>query len=281
MINRLNVASIYVLDKEEALDFYVNKLGLEKGNDVRQGDYRWLTVAFPASGDRDLAGAAGPAAARRSDRRQLRELVTKGALGGLVFITDDARALYETLKAARRHRLHPGAHRPLLRHRHGHPRPLRQRHPDPAAGEGRARRRRPKQRAGPRAPAALGGHKGNGVSLGGFGFVAVRAPDGILSPHDTNAVSFAQDPVRGLLRRPHAERQPDGWQQRQPDLPRERLQAHGHARDRDHARSLCAPSTIGADVINERFDVYVIPFANAFRISFAEQLARYTSVIES
>jgi catechol 2,3-dioxygenase-like lactoylglutathione lyase family enzyme len=37
MITRLNVASIYVLDKEEALDFYVNKLGLEKGSDVRPG----------------------------------------------------------------------------------------------------------------------------------------------------------------------------------------------------------------------------------------------------
>ena len=29
---------------------------------------------------------------------QLRELITKGALGGLVFITDDAQGLYETLK---------------------------------------------------------------------------------------------------------------------------------------------------------------------------------------
>ena len=47
MISRLNVATIYVLDKDEALDFYVNKLGLEKGNDVRQGDYRWLTVRVP------------------------------------------------------------------------------------------------------------------------------------------------------------------------------------------------------------------------------------------
>ena len=28
----------------------------------------------------------------------IRELITKGALGGLVFHTDDARALYETLK---------------------------------------------------------------------------------------------------------------------------------------------------------------------------------------
>ena len=36
MISKLNVATIYVLDKDEALDFYVNKLGLEVGNDVRR-----------------------------------------------------------------------------------------------------------------------------------------------------------------------------------------------------------------------------------------------------
>src|SRR5207302_10782130 len=40
-------------------------------------------------------------------------------------------------QVARRHRLHPGAHRQLLQHRHGRPRHLRQRHPDPPAGEGR------------------------------------------------------------------------------------------------------------------------------------------------
>jgi catechol 2,3-dioxygenase-like lactoylglutathione lyase family enzyme len=49
MINRVSVATIYVLDKDEALDFYVNKLGLEVGNDVRQGDYRWLTVRVPGA----------------------------------------------------------------------------------------------------------------------------------------------------------------------------------------------------------------------------------------
>ena len=37
MINKLNVASIYVLDKEEALDFYVNKLGLEVGQRCQAG----------------------------------------------------------------------------------------------------------------------------------------------------------------------------------------------------------------------------------------------------
>ncbi len=37
MITRLNVTTVYVLDKDEALDFYVNKLGLEKAQGpVRQ-----------------------------------------------------------------------------------------------------------------------------------------------------------------------------------------------------------------------------------------------------
>ncbi len=100
MITRLNVASIWVLDKEEALDFYVNKLGLEKGNDVRQGDYRWLTIRVPVdpSGVEISLEQPGPPLHDAATTEQLRELITKGAMGGLVWITDDARALYETLK---------------------------------------------------------------------------------------------------------------------------------------------------------------------------------------
>ena len=100
MITRLNVASIYVLDKEEALDFYVNKLGLEKGNDVRQGDYRWLTVRVP--GDRGTEISLEEPGAPLHDEAtaaQLRELITKGALSGLVFRADDIRGLYDALKA--------------------------------------------------------------------------------------------------------------------------------------------------------------------------------------
>jgi len=99
MINRLNVASIYVLDKEEALDFYVNKLGLEVGNDVKQGDYRWLTIRVPGQPDIEVSlEQPGPPLHDEATAAQLRELISKGALGGLVFITDDARGLYETLK---------------------------------------------------------------------------------------------------------------------------------------------------------------------------------------
>jgi len=100
MITRLNVASVYVLDKEEALDFYVNKLGLEKGNDVRQGDYRWLTVRVPGEAETEInLEEPGPPLHDEATAAQIRELITKGALSGLVFITPDARALYETLKS--------------------------------------------------------------------------------------------------------------------------------------------------------------------------------------
>jgi catechol 2,3-dioxygenase-like lactoylglutathione lyase family enzyme len=99
MITSLNVASIYVLDKEEALDFYVNKLGLEKGNDVRQGDYRWLTVRVPGENGTEISlEEPGAPLHDEATAAQLRELITKGAMSGLVFKADDIRGLYETLQ---------------------------------------------------------------------------------------------------------------------------------------------------------------------------------------
>jgi catechol 2,3-dioxygenase-like lactoylglutathione lyase family enzyme len=99
MIRRLNVASIYVLDKEEALDFYVNKLGLEKGNDVQQGEYRWLTVRAPGDEPTEISlEQPGPPLHDEATAERLRDLITKGALGGLVFLCDDVRALYDSLR---------------------------------------------------------------------------------------------------------------------------------------------------------------------------------------
>jgi catechol 2,3-dioxygenase-like lactoylglutathione lyase family enzyme len=99
MINSLNVASVMVLDKDEALDFYVNKLGLEVGQDFTQGDYRWLTVRVPGDDATEISlERPGPPLHDEATAAQLRELITKGALVGLVFLTDDARGLYERLK---------------------------------------------------------------------------------------------------------------------------------------------------------------------------------------
>jgi catechol 2,3-dioxygenase-like lactoylglutathione lyase family enzyme len=100
MIRKLTVTSIMVLDKDEALDFYVNKLGLEKGSDIKQGSYRWLTVRVPGDPGTEISlEEPGPPVQDEGTAAQLRELITKGAMGGLVFQSDDVPGLYETLKA--------------------------------------------------------------------------------------------------------------------------------------------------------------------------------------
>ena len=99
MITRLNVASIYVLDKDEALDFYVGKLGMVVHTDADMDVMRFLTVTLPDDESLQLMVLLpGPPLHDEATAAQIRELITKGALGGLVFITDDARGLYETLK---------------------------------------------------------------------------------------------------------------------------------------------------------------------------------------
>lgn len=100
MITNLNVTTIYVLDKDEALDFYVDKLGLEVGQDFRQGSYRWLTVRVPGQPHIEISlEEPGPPLHDEATGSQLRELVTKGAMNGLVFQTDDTRGLFEQLKS--------------------------------------------------------------------------------------------------------------------------------------------------------------------------------------
>jgi catechol 2,3-dioxygenase-like lactoylglutathione lyase family enzyme len=100
IITKLNVTTIYVLDKDEALDFYTNKLGLEVGQDFEQGSYRWLTVRVPGEAGADISlEEPGPPLHDEATGAQLRELVTKGAMNGLVFQTDDTRGLFDSLKA--------------------------------------------------------------------------------------------------------------------------------------------------------------------------------------
>ena len=100
MATRLSVTSVKVLDQDEALDFYINKLGLEKGQDIRQGPFRWLTVRFPGDPDVEIfLEEPGPPVHDEATAEQLRELIAKGAMGSLVIETDDARAYYEELKA--------------------------------------------------------------------------------------------------------------------------------------------------------------------------------------
>ena len=101
MFNSINLSHIFVLDQDQALDFYVGKLGMEVSNDLNLGFMRWLTVRVPGDEGRDvLLERPGPPGMDEASAAKIRELVTKGATGfTLGLTTSDCRKTYETLKA--------------------------------------------------------------------------------------------------------------------------------------------------------------------------------------
>ena len=100
MTTKLTVTSVKVLDQDEALDFYVNKLGLEKGQDIQQGPFRWLTVRVPSDPDIEIfLEEPGPPVHDEATAAQLRELITKGAMGSSSSRRTTPGVCYETLKA--------------------------------------------------------------------------------------------------------------------------------------------------------------------------------------
>jgi catechol 2,3-dioxygenase-like lactoylglutathione lyase family enzyme len=98
MLNAITHSQIYVLDQDEAVDFYVGKLGLELHTDADLGFMRWLTVNVPGQPDREIVLAKpGPPVVDEATAEQLRELVTKGAMGlAAILTTDDIHRTYET-----------------------------------------------------------------------------------------------------------------------------------------------------------------------------------------
>jgi catechol 2,3-dioxygenase-like lactoylglutathione lyase family enzyme len=100
MFNAITHSSVFVLDQDEALDFYVGKLGLEVSADHDLGFMRWLTVRVPGDTREIFLEKPGAPAFDDATTAQLRELVSKGAMGFTVgFTTDDCRKTYEELKA--------------------------------------------------------------------------------------------------------------------------------------------------------------------------------------
>ncbi|ASO21279.1 catechol 2,3-dioxygenase-like lactoylglutathione lyase family enzyme [Actinoalloteichus hoggarensis] len=101
MFTAITQSQIYVLDQDEARTFYVDVLGLDLHTDTDLGLMRWLTVTAPGEPGRQiLLEKPGPPSMDESTAEQVRELVTKGAMGGwLMLTTDDCHATYEKLLA--------------------------------------------------------------------------------------------------------------------------------------------------------------------------------------
>lgn len=96
--NAITHVNLWILDHTAALDFYVGKLGLEVRADYTNGGFRWLTVGVPGETFPEIALVVpGPPAMDERTAAALRELITKGAAGGLVLRTDDCFAAHERL----------------------------------------------------------------------------------------------------------------------------------------------------------------------------------------
>ena len=101
MSQGIGVVGLYVRDQDEALEFYVEKVGFRVHTDVRNGDYRWLTVQHPEQPSLQL-GLFKPQAPEldAATAQSVHEIVAKGAMPPLVLNVEDCRAAYERMRAS-------------------------------------------------------------------------------------------------------------------------------------------------------------------------------------
>lgn len=95
MPKKLSVVTLLVRDQDEALDFYVDKLGFQKRDDRSYGEgFRWVTVAAPGQSDPALTLV-------KADTDEKRQAVGKQAAGQPLFVieTDDFDATYQEMKS--------------------------------------------------------------------------------------------------------------------------------------------------------------------------------------
>ena len=100
MSQGVQVVGLYVQDQDEALEFYVGKLGFRVHTDVRNGEYRWLTVQHPDQPFFQLGlFAPGPPVLDAATAQSVRAIVAKGAMPPLVLVVKDCRAAFSQMQA--------------------------------------------------------------------------------------------------------------------------------------------------------------------------------------
>jgi catechol 2,3-dioxygenase-like lactoylglutathione lyase family enzyme len=100
MSQGVDVVGVYVRDQDEALAFYVDKLGFKVHTDVRNGDYRWLTVQHPEQPSFQLGlFKPGPPTVDAETAQALSAMVAKGAMPPLVLLVDNCRQAHDRMLA--------------------------------------------------------------------------------------------------------------------------------------------------------------------------------------
>ena len=102
MLTHTRLSSIFVLDQDAALDFYVGTVGMEVHTDIDLGFMRWLTICAPGDRTREvLLERPGPPSMDEATAEQVRALLAKGAIAGWFALSvDDAQAEFDRLQTA-------------------------------------------------------------------------------------------------------------------------------------------------------------------------------------
>ena len=101
MSQGVGVVGVYVRDQDEAVDFYVGKLGFKIHTDAKNGDYRWLTVQHPDQPSFQLGlFKPQPPVLDEGTVQAVNEIVAKGAMPPLVLEVADCRATHARMAAA-------------------------------------------------------------------------------------------------------------------------------------------------------------------------------------
>ena len=99
MSQGVQVVGLYVRDQDEAIAFY-EKLGFRVHTDVKNGNYRWLTVQHSEQPSFQLGlFAPGPPMLDEATAQTVRAILAKGAMPPLVLTVNDCRATCEQIRA--------------------------------------------------------------------------------------------------------------------------------------------------------------------------------------
>ena len=92
---KIILSSVLVDDQEKALNFYTDKLGFQKKEDISMGQYRWLTVTSPegAAGVELLLEPMGFPPAK-----VFQKALYDAGIPATAFFTGDIQAEYSRLK---------------------------------------------------------------------------------------------------------------------------------------------------------------------------------------
>ena len=99
MATTANAMFILVHDPDAALAFYRDALGLEVRNDVKAGDFRWVTVGAPGQ-DLDIVLSQPHGGRSPAEGDALMALVLQGSLQAAIFASDDLDDTFEKVQSS-------------------------------------------------------------------------------------------------------------------------------------------------------------------------------------